>query len=1090
MKQVAIYIKDAETLEYNRIDLFADEKISINSSIQNINDISKTYTDFSQTFTIPGSVNNNKIFKHWYENSNDEGFSTLTKTDAYIEIDTVKFRSGKIQLESANIQDGYIKNYGITFIGSLGSLKDKFAGTSLKDLQLSELFAYTYNSTNVKNSVTTNSQSSAIMFPLISSNNYWTLGSGTYNIATAAKPIYYDELFPAITLEGIFAAISYNFNIAFTGTFINDRRFKSAYLWLKNADKFEFKTSSLIDFNTIELDNNPLATVDLTTNAVTAKWAGYNPGSFYIQLQIQFNIANVPYSLLLYKDGKLISTVNKTSTTTPFGPTGYAIYSAPVSSSNRAFEGVYTFKIETDQALTFSNTAIYVSYYDYITRVTFKDIYRQTGSVILTSNLNLTNYVPDIKVEEFFSGILKMFNLTCYSSDSIYYEIEQLEDYYSNGIVRDITKYVKSDVINLNRVAAYNKVNFEYQKSESIVNNGFLSANNIEYGTFRYDTGYDGSEYSIKLPFENLNFTEFSGTTLQVGFALKSDLQKYTPKPVIIYDYDPDNLTPANTTYYFATTPTSGGGSGVAYTNYKAFGQETLIQNGVFETFSLNFPSQQSTLTNEVIENGLYNQYYSNYLGNIFNKKARLVKVTSILPTSVLTTIKLNDRIIIKDKRYIINTMTTDITSGETQFELLTDIRPAPIGPVITTTTTTTTTTTSTTTVAPTTTTTVAPTTTTTSTTTVAPSCITYLIINNNSYTASFNYLDCDGVTTVTHSIGRYSNTTLCAMVDSIVVTAGPLSIIDQGSCGTTTTTAPKTTTTTVAPTTTTTTEAPTTTTTTEAPTTTTTTTEAPTTTTTTTTEAPSGDTIAPSATFPSADSILADEFRVFWSPATDNVGIAGYSIKLGGVVYDNVPFDTVDYWFYGMTPATTYVVSVAAYDAVGNTAIYRSVTVKTTPVCLVEGTLVTLHDGTQVAIETLQVNDLLLSFAIDGLPLYSDDETVLNTWSSNLITGSQSTANIVSIEPILVDSVISINGLITSTPEHRHLIKTNNVWSFKRTSDIVIGDSMLDINNDEILITSIETSNSSVTVYKLNVETLDVFYANNILTHNIKEPV
>ena len=39
-----------------------------------------------------------------------------------------------------------------------------------------------------------------------------------------------------------------------------------------------------------------------------------------------------------------------------------------------------------------------------------------------------------------------------------------------------------------------------------------------------------------------------------------------------------------------------------------------------------------------------------NYLTNIFDSKARLIKVSGILPTSLLTTLKLNDRLIIRDK--------------------------------------------------------------------------------------------------------------------------------------------------------------------------------------------------------------------------------------------------------------------------------------------------------------------------------------------------------------------------------------------------------------------------------------------------------
>ncbi len=110
----------------------------------------------------------------------------------------------------------------------------------------------------------------------------------------------------------------------------------------------------------------------------------------------------------------------------------------------------------------------------------------------------------------------------------------------------------------------------------------------------------------------------------------------------------------------------------MAYYAYKAFGQETLISG---ETYGLNFNEQQSTLTNLPVPNGLYRNYYEQYFKNIYNLKARLIKVSAILPTSILTTLKLNDSIIIRDTKYLINTFTTDLTTGEVQFELLTDQR-------------------------------------------------------------------------------------------------------------------------------------------------------------------------------------------------------------------------------------------------------------------------------------------------------------------------------------------------------------------------------------------------------------------------------
>jgi hypothetical protein len=278
--------------------------------------------------------------------------------------------------------------------------------------------------------------------------------------------------------------------------------------------------------------------------------------------------------------------------------------------------------------------------------------------------------MPEIKIEDFFSGLLKMFNLTCYSTDGINYTIEQLESYYTSGQIIDITKYIKSDSINLNRVKTYKKINFEYEKSESLVNVGFNYANGIEYGSLFYNTDNNGDEYNIKLPFEDLNFSNLK-ELLQVGYSLKTDLQKYIPKPVILYDYNPTALTTLTAAdFYFNINIT--GGTSTLHNTYKAFGQE--YYDGT-NTYSLNFNQQQSTLTNESVDNSLYQTYYSNYISNIFNYRARLIKVSAILPISVLTSLKLNNRVIIRDKRYIINSFTTDLTTGEASFELLTDLR-------------------------------------------------------------------------------------------------------------------------------------------------------------------------------------------------------------------------------------------------------------------------------------------------------------------------------------------------------------------------------------------------------------------------------
>ena len=681
MLAVAIYIKDVDTLEYNRINLFDDEKISVTSSIQNINDISKTFTDFSQTFTVPASKQNNKIFRHWYDNSNDAPFSTLVKSDAYIEIDTITFRKGKIQLESANLEDGQAKDYSITFIGLLGNLKDTFAGKYLKDLN-DTTYDFEYTATYVGDKVCTDAVSEDIMFPLISSNNYWTYGSGSYDISQASTPIRYNDLFPALRLKSILNMIENDFGINFDGTFLNDARFTNAYLYLKNTETFEAKqTFTKVNFTSESGDSSALTgyTINLTNDKITNTTAqnGIIVGSdayIFTSKKITFNItpsvSGISYSIKINKNGILIFDSGLLNSTSGVVYTKEIENTSNRNATNDYFEiyvgtsGIFTFTTNISAISTYLSISLFPPVTQTKTR-NFLSASQTTPSYTLQIN----QYFPEIKIEDFFSGLLKMFNLTCYSEDGINYTVDTLENYYLDGSDVDITKYVLQDKKALNRVKTHKKINFDYEKSESLINVGFNSNAGIEYGSLHYSNNppTEGEEYSIKLPFEDLNFNNLS-YALQVGYCLKTDLQKYIPKPIILYDYSKDSLTACSTFYFSSATI----GNGFAHTLYKPFGQETLAYD---TTYGLNFNTQESTLTTEIIENGLYQQYYENYFNNIYNFKARLVKVSAILPTSILTTLKLNDNVIIRDTKYLINTFTTDLTTGEVQFELLTDQR-------------------------------------------------------------------------------------------------------------------------------------------------------------------------------------------------------------------------------------------------------------------------------------------------------------------------------------------------------------------------------------------------------------------------------
>ena len=657
---VGIYIYD-EDGNARRIELFNDEKISVSSSVQNITDISKVFTDFSQSFTVPASPHNNAIFKHWYENDVDNGYDARLRRSGFIELDTIPFRIGKFQLEKAQFKNGNIDNYQITFFGSVVSLKDKFNSLNLKDLDFSSL-DFNYTGANVKERVE-GLVDSDVKFPLISSKNIWQWDTGgtdekDWDISKIETPIYYNDLFPAVRLSAIFDAISSKIGVTFDGDFLSNNKFKRAFLWFKNnnniADVFAPKK---INFNSVTATEGFNSSFDVDNDELT-----YNdpPFTFYLAesyLRITFSDPGVGeqatnFRVYIYKDGVKISEQSYvTQTTEMYIP-------LPLTGA-----GKYTFNINSDASVTFTSY-----YYLRLDSVLFDLQHYQltaTQSTPQTSSasLNLPFFAPELTLEEFFGGVLKTFNLTCYSEDGINYRIEQLEDWYLEGDVIDLTKYMISDNIEIAKTQIYKSIKFKFKESKNILNTDYLSRSKTPYGDLLYTMDVDGTDYSVELPFETMLMQKFTNTNLQVGTSVDINLNPIIPGPVLLYDYG----TLRSQDFYF-----NNGLSTSKILTYNLFGQDTNIGG---EDFTINFGVEQSTYTNRLESNSLFANYYENYLTNIFSKKSRLVNIKAILPIGILTSLKLNDRIIIRGKRYIIQNFTTDLTTGEVDFQLITDFR-------------------------------------------------------------------------------------------------------------------------------------------------------------------------------------------------------------------------------------------------------------------------------------------------------------------------------------------------------------------------------------------------------------------------------
>ncbi len=297
------------------------------------------------------------------------------------------------------------------------------------------------------------------------------------------------------------------------------------------------------------------------------------------------------------------------------------------------------------------------------------EIYTANNAVTtVIGNVNLNNVVPDMKVEDFLRGVLLDFNMTCVGVEENVYQVLPLDIWYSQGAIVDITEYTDLDSIDIERVKLFKRIKFKYQESESFVNKNYFKTYNQQYGNLEYQFDYDGGEYVIESPFENLLFARSTdGTNYAIlGYALNENYQAYTPKPCLFYFYGTSQSLPHDIRFYDGTTHQN-------IDTYALFGQDLSYQN---TKYSLNFGADNSIIHLETINNGLYATYYFPYLSNLFDLKQRLINVKTILPISLLSNLRLNDRVIIRDKRYIINEMKSNLTTGEVNFSLYLDFRP------------------------------------------------------------------------------------------------------------------------------------------------------------------------------------------------------------------------------------------------------------------------------------------------------------------------------------------------------------------------------------------------------------------------------
>ena len=700
MRRLQLYIGT------ERVDLFKDESVSLTQTIKNVKDLAKVFTEFTQTFSVPASSVNNKIFKHYYNFDISGGFDARIKANARLELNDLPFKDGKIALQGVDLKNNLAHTYRITFFGNTVNLKDILGDAQLSSLSFSDYYDRLYDFGTVTgvmqdgltpfivplithtNRLIYNSGSHVAFDPEATINNLYHQGSGS----PSQNGVYWNEFKYAVRLQNIIEAIQTKYDITFSDDFFNDatnEQFSTLYMWLhrksgsvERPTQVDFVYTRLTDL--VQTQSQGISSVTNGIITVTIPNNGLQPK--FLTVDLAQASAN-PYSVQVLRNGGTVvgelNSVTGNQTLTVRGDTN-------------DFQNNATYTIQIGGVVTFNANNIVVSVIASATSgASAVDQYKNSlqFGTNQSKEFNIVEQIPKMKIIDFLSGLFNLFNLTAYVNNVGTIVVRTLDSYYADSTqVYNIDKYLDTTKSTSDVALPYNKINFSYKGLGTLLSQQFNQLTNSGWGSLSYTLDGDifdapSEPYEIEVPFEHMQFERLydqgnsppTSTDVQWGYSVNENLQSYIGEPLIFYGI-----------------PITNG------TNIRI--RDTVLNNNVADIVDYIIPSNSFSIApstsrinihfqnelNEYLANEpdglvagdnalgftdtIFETEYKEYIQDVFNFRRRLIKITAFLPMKVYYNLQLNDLIELGQDRYKINSMKTDLTTGKTEFELLNTI--------------------------------------------------------------------------------------------------------------------------------------------------------------------------------------------------------------------------------------------------------------------------------------------------------------------------------------------------------------------------------------------------------------------------------
>ncbi len=677
------------------LDLTDDIACEISYVIDDVKDFGSKNTSYSKTIVIQGTQKNNKIFNHIselgrfiaIENVNqfapnvNENYIAANGSNCVILVDNIQIFKGKLRVMEVVKYANHVE-YECAVFGELGgfyfelskgttdSISNISNGVSLlENIDFTDL-NHTYTYANMVASWNNRNTNPGVgyFYPLIDYGKVAETSARNHFYEQALRPAVYVREY----IQRIFNLSGYTYECDFF-----DTAFFKRLIVPNNDDRLKIQVTNLLDLGSnYSTTFNASPYTLLWTSGSFRDFNSIGSGQYqYVGISaltnINFNfgfdmkIFNAPgtYSFELWKNGAFLQTLDSFNTSSfPTGPGFSFRYLKNISTTaSIAVNDIFKVNILYSPA---GGGSFNVGLDVYINTWTIDAPVKVLSPAVINDTIQMRYAVPqNIKITDFFTSILKMFNLYVVEDKNIAKKliITPYIDFYLNENLDWSDKLDRSQEIRLKPMGELNArvFNFKFKQDDAYYNKTYKEKFNEGYMDFSYDSEYEyakdkddlevifastvnyapnGQDKIVPALYKEGNFADESITS--------SNIRILQTKMLTVANWDIKNTSGGNIQTNITQFPYAG-----------MWEHPTVPDNGTYFQ-SLGWASPKEiyyTITGTTVNYGLFNSFWSQYFAEITNPNSTILTAQFHLTSMDIRTLDFAKNILIDGTMWRIN---------------------------------------------------------------------------------------------------------------------------------------------------------------------------------------------------------------------------------------------------------------------------------------------------------------------------------------------------------------------------------------------------------------------------------------------------